>query len=102
MGMSTPETRADTMAEEDQASSGEQATIRFNVGGKLYKVSRSLIEQRDTMLARLTSETWQREDSGNQDIFIDRDGERFAYVLDNVCRQFTNVLFALFMKDILK
>jgi hypothetical protein len=43
MGMSTPETRADTMAEEDQASSGEQATIRFNVGGKLYKVLRCLL-----------------------------------------------------------
>jgi hypothetical protein len=62
----------------------EKVTIRFIVGGKLYEVSRSsLIEQQhDTMLTRLVSETWQNEESSNEAIFIDRDGERFAFVLD--------------------
>jgi hypothetical protein len=75
--------RTCTMAEEDQASTGEKTAIRFDVGGKLYKVSRSLIEQQtDTMLARLISETWEREGSGNEAIFIDRDGDQFACVLN--------------------
>jgi hypothetical protein len=72
------------MAAEDQTSSGKKTTIiRFNVGGKLYEVSRSLIEQQnDTMLARLVSEIWEQKGSGNEAVFIERDSERFAYVLD--------------------
>jgi len=56
-------------------------TVRFNVGGKLYEVSRSLIESfPSTMLARMVSETWQ--DDSEATLFIDRDGERFRYCLD--------------------
>jgi hypothetical protein len=60
------------------------ATVRFNVGGTHYEVSRSLIESfPDTMLARICSETWQKDDEdGNEPIFIDRNGERFQYLLD--------------------
>jgi hypothetical protein len=78
---------SDKMADEtEEAPLGDQVTVRFYVGGKLYKVSRSVIEQQhDTMLAQLVSETWQNEDSRNKAIFIDRDRERFAFVLDYLC-----------------
>jgi hypothetical protein len=56
-------------------------TVTFDVGGKLFKVSRNLIEQfSDTMLGKIVSETWQR-DSGAT-VFIDRDGDIFAHVLN--------------------
>ena len=65
------------------------ATIRLNVGGTSYEVSRSTIEQYpDTMLARMVSEAWNSDDSGDEsdkdkkELFIDRNGERFQYVLD--------------------
>jgi hypothetical protein len=58
------------------------STVCFDVGGKIYKVSRSLLQAHpDTMLARIASETWQ-SDSSSQTIFIDRDNERFRYCLD--------------------
>ena len=56
-------------------------TVQFNVGGKLFEVSRDLIDQNpDSMLAKLISETWEKEP--DKPIFIDRDGEKFAHVLD--------------------
>ena len=55
--------------------------IRLNVGGAKYEVSRSLIDTYPTtMLARMVSETW-HQDSSNE-IFVDRNGQRFQYVLD--------------------
>lgn len=63
--------------------------VTFNVGGTHYEVSRSLINQfPDTMLARLSSETWSPQtDDGDSNykgapLFIERDGERFRYCLD--------------------
>jgi hypothetical protein len=89
---------------------GSTSTVSFNVGGKRYEVSRSLIEQTpngnnntNTMLARMISPTWQSSsnvgvgntataavqatatapaNNSNNAFFIDRDGERFGYVLD--------------------
>ena len=63
------------------------ATVRFNVGGTIYEVSRSLLEQHpNTMLARMVSKTWLSEEEDNErkdePLFIDRDRERFCYVLD--------------------
>ena len=56
-------------------------TVKFNVGGKHFEVSRDLIEQHpDTMLAKLVSETWESEPENA--LFIDRDGDKFAHVLD--------------------
>ena len=56
-------------------------TVKLNVGGKHYEVSRDLIDQHpDTLLAKLISETWEKEP--DKPIFIDRDGEKFAHVLD--------------------
>lgn len=63
--------------------SGEEDTkiVKFNVGGTRYEVARSLIEMHpDTMLARMVSEQWQKDPS--KEIFIERDGSRFKYVLD--------------------
>ena len=56
-------------------------TVKFNVGGRHFEVSRALIDAHsDTMLGRLVSETW-NEDQG-KDVFIDRDGELFAHILN--------------------
>ena len=60
---------------------GTMSTVYFDVGGTKYRVSRSLIEiYPKTMLARLVSDTWQEDP--DKEIFIDRDGDRFRYVLD--------------------
>ena len=70
-------------------SNNKNKTVRFNVGGTIYEVSRSLLEQHpDTMLSRLASETWCSGDQNGSDVtnadalFIERDGERFKYCLD--------------------
>lgn len=62
-------------------SSSMQEPYRFNVGGTRYEVAQSLLNQYpDTMLSRLTSETWNDGDA-TKDIFIERDGESFRHVL---------------------
>lgn len=55
-------------------------TVVFDVGGTVFKVSRSLIEESETMLSRLVSETWQGDPS--KPVFIDRNGSTFEFVLD--------------------
>jgi hypothetical protein len=56
-------------------------TVKFNVGGKHFEVSRNLIEQDPTTtLAKMISKTWEKQPG--EPMFIDRDGEKFAYVLD--------------------
>jgi hypothetical protein len=56
-------------------------TARFNVGGKKYEISRSLLESfPNTMLARMASKTWQTDPEAA--MFVDRDGERFRCILD--------------------
>jgi hypothetical protein len=58
-------------------------TVKFNVGGKHFEVSRALIvEHPDTMLAKLISKAWENESDKDKPIFIDRDGDKFSYVLD--------------------
>ena len=55
--------------------------VHLNVGGTKYQVSKGLMEQYPTtMLARMVSETWMT--NPQQEIFIDRDGETFRYVLN--------------------
>jgi BTB/POZ domain-containing protein KCTD8/12/16 len=64
------------------------STITFDVGGKIYRVSQSLVASYpDTMLAKMSSETWAKKDNTTnnheeQPIYIDCDSERFGYVLD--------------------
>jgi hypothetical protein len=56
-------------------------TVKFNVGGRLYEVPRSLVEKfPSTMLARMASDTWQKVPEAT--LFIGRSGERFEYSLD--------------------
>ena len=59
-------------------------TVHFNVGGTKYEVARSLIQRYpNTMLARMISEEWQNSNGNNtNELFIERDGDRFRYVLD--------------------
>jgi hypothetical protein len=72
-------------------------TITFNVRGKLHRASRSLImyyQEGNSMLGRLITDTWANptpaaagvtgggETNVHAPIFIDRNGERFGYVLD--------------------
>lgn len=68
-----------TSETEDDASS--TAVVKINVGGTLYEVSRSLLQQHpDTMLSRMASDTWQEDPA--RTLFVERDGARFRYVLD--------------------
>jgi hypothetical protein len=63
------------------ANNQEARIVRLNVGGARYDISRTLIEgYPDTMLASLISERWQEDPT--TEIFIDRNGQRFQYVLD--------------------
>ena len=54
--------------------------VKFNVGGTKYEVARSLLASHpDTMLARTSSEQWQKDPES--EIFIERDGLHFRYCL---------------------
>ena len=54
-----------------------------NVGGKHYEFSPSLVERiPESMLAALLSDTWRKSADPSKPIFIDRDGEIFAHVLN--------------------
>jgi hypothetical protein len=76
MSDSTPE-----IAKSDDSPTDPERTVKFDVGGRLYKVSRSLIEKfPSTMLARMISDTWQTDPEVT--LFIDRDSERFRFCLD--------------------
>jgi hypothetical protein len=56
--------------------------VNLNVGGIQYSVARSTImKYEETMLAKLVSEKWNPQ-SSEAPIFIDRDGERFKFILD--------------------
>ncbi|KAL3911903.1 MAG: hypothetical protein SGARI_001418, partial [Bacillariaceae sp.] len=62
-------------------------TINFDVGGTVFKVSKSLLDRYpQSMLAAVASERWNADVAASQQttkpIFLDRDGERFRFVLD--------------------
>mmetsp|Transcript_12537 Transcript_12537/g.17515 ORF Transcript_12537/g.17515 Transcript_12537/m.17515 type:complete len:262 (-) Transcript_12537:185-970(-) len=62
-------------------SSNTDKFLRFNVGGQKFEVSKLLIEQnKDTMLARMVSETWKNKD--DDEMKIDRNGEHFPHILN--------------------
>eukprot|EP00529_Nitzschia_sp_RCC80_P036307 CAMPEP_0113476354 /NCGR_PEP_ID=MMETSP0014_2-20120614/19617_1 /TAXON_ID=2857 /ORGANISM="Nitzschia sp." /LENGTH=170 /DNA_ID=CAMNT_0000369351 /DNA_START=565 /DNA_END=1074 /DNA_ORIENTATION=- /assembly_acc=CAM_ASM_000159 len=75
-------------------NNNNSTTVRFNVGGTIYEVSRSTLDLHPmSLLARMASPEWnsrgilEREDEDednveNKPIFIERDSERFRYVLD--------------------
>ena len=56
-------------------------TVKFNVGGRHFEVSRALIyEHSDTMLGKLVSDIWNEDPE--EAVFIDRNGDIFVHVLD--------------------
>ena len=57
--------------------------VRLNVGGTRYEVSRdTLTRYEGSMLTSLLSGKWKEGEGGENEIFIDRDGRRFGYILD--------------------
>ena len=57
------------------------AVIKFNIGGTRYEISQCLIQSYpDSMLAKSAAMQWYTDP--NAEIYIDRDGARFRYVLD--------------------
>jgi len=55
--------------------------FKFNVGGTRYEASQSLVNSfPNTLLAKSASKQWNEDP--NAEIFIERDGSRFRYVLD--------------------
>lgn len=58
-------------------------TVMFDVGGKIYKVSHSLLEQHsETVLAKLVDDKWLADSDKGKPVFIDRNEIAFEYVLD--------------------
>ena len=56
-------------------------TVNFDVGGKKHRVTKSQIDLHpNTMIAKLVSDQWRQD--GENEIFIDRNGTLFEYVLD--------------------
>jgi hypothetical protein len=77
--MEAPMNKSDNGSEE--ATERDKLTVTFDVGGQTYAISRNIVMSHpDTMLARIASETWQKDPTAT--IFINGDGERFRYVLD--------------------
>lgn len=60
-----------------------ESIVTFNVGGKTYQVKQSLLNRfPDTVLGTI-SLLWNNESHGhNEPIFLDRNGDRFPYILD--------------------
>ena len=56
-------------------------TVKFNVSGRVFEVSRGLIDQQPgSVLGRMISETWHRDQE--EPLFVDRNGDIFAQVLE--------------------
>lgn len=59
------------------------ATVTFNVGGIIYQVRRSLLEDHpNTLLARSASKLWTDNGNSGKSIFFDQDGQRFRFCLE--------------------
>lgn len=59
---------------------GGPLVIRFNVGGKTFLTSLTTLEKERSMLTAMLSGAF--AESSEDEIFIDRDGSRFAHVLN--------------------
>lgn len=57
------------------------AIVKFNVGGRHFEVSRTLVDgNSETVLGKLVSDTW--NDDPAKAVFVDRDGDIFAHILN--------------------
>lgn len=77
------------MHQPQQQQAPSKSTVTFDVGGKLYRVSRSLLEKHPhTILAKEglvrtnDNKDDDKHDAHDVPIFIERNGDRFMYVLD--------------------
>lgn len=61
---------------------GPIQTVTFDVGGRLHRVTESLLrsQHRNCLLGQLAARA--QRDGNNDPIFIDRDGDLFVYVLN--------------------
>jgi hypothetical protein len=76
----TPHPRTKQVTAFCQAKPTSTKTIHFNVGGQKYQVSKSLLDiYPRTMLSKCFSDAWCS--SHESEIFIERDGTLFIYVL---------------------
>mmetsp|Transcript_13460 Transcript_13460/g.28554 ORF Transcript_13460/g.28554 Transcript_13460/m.28554 type:complete len:202 (+) Transcript_13460:102-707(+) len=58
-------------------------TVRFNVGGRHFEVSRALVDEHsNTVLGKLVSDTWNGDPA--KAVFIDRSGDIFAHILEYI------------------
>ena len=56
-------------------------TVKFNVGGRHFEVSRALIDgHSETVLGKLVSDNWNEDP--DKTVFVDRSGDLFANVLE--------------------
>ena len=63
------------------SENSDSTVATFNVGGEKYQVSRDILQAHpNTMLMRIASSEWQKD--ANATIFLNRDGNRFRYILD--------------------
>ena len=83
-------------------------SIEFIVGGMRYEVNQSLLLQfPNTLLARAVSETWNQSGNSNNSsstngpILINRNGERFAYILDYMRDNRINLPITVSKEDII-
>jgi hypothetical protein len=82
---STRQKKASKATKTTAAAAAADRRVRFNIGGTKYEVSRSVIDQRPhSNLAKICSDTWDKAPKKKKDfeIYIERNGERFQYVLD--------------------
>jgi hypothetical protein len=82
-----PETETPQGVTKKKAKLHHASTVTFNVGGKIHEVSRSFLELNEgTLLCCLASDRWSTTNGETEEsqspLFIDRDGERFSFVLD--------------------
>ena len=64
-----------------EAEPSPSQTVKFDVSGSVFKVSRGLIDQQPgSVLGRMISETWHRDQE--EPSFVDRDSDIFAQVLN--------------------
>jgi hypothetical protein len=76
-------------------------TITFNVGGHKYEVSKNLFELNhpNSMLAKSASDQWHEDPE--TEIFIERDGALFAFVLSYIRDQKVNLPLTVSKKALL-
>ena len=62
------------MSDESKSTAASSTeTVMFDVGGKIYKVSHSLLEQHsETVLAKLVDDKWLADSDKGKPVFIDR------------------------------